>query len=64
MEGCETLFVHLFNTGEKETKFFLPVVVMAQCNWYQDHGHPSISQIYTAAYAGIAAEYHIASRTQ
>jgi hypothetical protein len=41
--GCETLFVHLFNTGSKDVKCFLPVVLMAQCNWYQENGHPTLT---------------------
>lgn len=58
--GCETLFVHLFNTGTNDIKFFLPVAMMAQCNWYVDNGLPSISQITAAPYVGFIAMQRLA----
>lgn len=62
IQGCEALFAHLFNHGDKGLKFFLPVVVLAQCNWYDEHGLPSISKITAAPYAGFAAMQALTSQ--
>ena len=35
-KGCEAMFVHLFDTGDKETKFMLTLALMAQCTWYRE----------------------------
>lgn len=53
-QGCEAIFVHLFNAGSKEQKFFLPLVVIAQCNWYQENGLPGLSRITAAPYRGLS----------
>jgi len=60
--GCEALFVHFFNTGERQQKFFLPAVIMAQCNWYQENGLPTMSQITAAPYRGLALMQQLLSR--
>jgi len=60
-EGCQALFVHLYNAGDKNTKFFMPVLVNKQCEWYEQNGVPSITQITAAPMAGIEAVYQISS---
>jgi hypothetical protein len=60
--GCEAMFVHFFNTGEPQQKLFLPVVIMAQCNWYQEHGIPTMSQITAAPYRGLALMQQLLSQ--
>lgn len=62
IQGIETLFVHLFNSGPKDVKFFLPVVVMAQCNWYIDNGFPSMLSLNGPAYQGINTMMQLAQQ--
>ena len=60
--GIEALFVHFYNSSSKAMKFFLPIVVLSQCERYRDNGIPSISQITTAARQGIAAAKKISDQ--
>lgn len=53
MSGLESAFIYLFNTGNKQLKFCLPIVLVAQCNWYQENGFPSFSTFNQAAWHGI-----------
>ncbi|GEM_PF-6307460 len=52
--GCEALFIHLFNEGDKQTKFFLPMFIIGQVNWYQENGYPGLMKVGQAPYAGMA----------
>ena len=55
-KGCEAMFVHLFDAGDKETKFLLPLALMAQCTWYEENGYPSVVQLTEAASAAVQFE--------